>query len=93
MPRADAILNRFPRHELTIHRLLARDPDFQSVCADYDEALQALRHWAGFEAAGSPRISGYRELLTDLEAEIERLIAAEEHLDRRPNRRCQSPES
>ena len=84
MPKANAIVSRFPRHELTIHRLLARDPGFRSVCDDYDEALQALSHWVGSEAADSPRLAGYRELLADLETEIERLISMEEHLDGRP---------
>ncbi len=93
MPKADPIVSRFPRHELTIHRLLARDPGFRSVCDDYDEALQALSHWAEFETAGSPRIAGYRELVTDLETEIERLITTEEHLDRRPDGRFQTPDS
>ena len=65
-----AVVTRFPLRELEIHRLCARDPKFEEICEDYDEALQALRHWEGAGPAGATQAEDYRRILDELEAEI-----------------------
>ena len=78
MPRMHAIVDRFPEHELTIHRLGGRDAAFRSICADYDEALRAYRNLAVDPGRGQARLADYQEFLSDIEREIAELIAAAE---------------
>lgn len=73
-----AIVDRFPEHELTIHRLGAHDATFRSICADYNEALRAYRTLAVDPGRGQARLADYQEFLSDLEREIAELIAAAE---------------
>ena len=61
---------RFPLRELEIRRQSARDPKFEEICRDYDEALMALRRWEGAGPAGATRAEDYRRILEELEAEI-----------------------
>ena len=77
-PRMHAIVDRFPEHELTIHRLLGRDASFRSICSDYEEALRAHRDLAVDPGRGQARRADYEEFLSDLEREIAELIAAAE---------------
>jgi hypothetical protein len=72
----EALARRFPQHASKARRLQARDPDFRSICDDYDAAQRALRRW---EAAGQDapeRVAEYREILEELEAEALAILEA-----------------
>lgn len=63
-----SILARFPEREFEVHRRFRQDPRFRSVCADYEEAAAALRHWQAVQL--QHRVAEYRSFLGELEAEI-----------------------
>jgi hypothetical protein len=66
-----SIVARFPQRELDIRRCCLRDPDFKSICEDYEEAAIALHHWQKVaKEEGDPRVEEYTDLLGELEAEI-----------------------
>ena len=70
-----SILKRLPLRELEIRRLCALDTGFGSICADYEEASEALCYWQTVDEKGTRQpdiqvIGEYRELLGELEAEI-----------------------
>ena len=70
-----SLAERFPQHELAIHRLHGRSAEFRAICGDHEMALAALRRW---EAAGvDERIREYRELVAEIEAEIGDLLDRE----------------
>ena len=66
MKEIEAVVTRFPRHELAIRRLHARDATFRSICEDYSEALRALRHGQSAASSFDPRIEQYRELVSEI---------------------------
>jgi hypothetical protein len=70
VPRTTALVSRFPRHELAIRRLYTYNAMFREICADYDEAVRALRYWQSAASSSDPRIEQYRELVNELESEI-----------------------
>ena len=75
----EAVVARFPQHELAVRRLHARDPTFRSICEDYGEALRALRFWeAAEEPVSQSRVRQYRELVGELEDEIAKFLAGPE---------------
>lgn len=65
-----SIVARFPQRELDIRRCWARDAWFRSVCADYEEAAVALRHWQKVAGEGNRKAEEYANFLGELEAEI-----------------------
>jgi hypothetical protein len=65
----ETLARRFPQHASKIRRLRAHDPDFRSICDDYDDARRALKHWQAAGQAAPERVAEYREILTELEAE------------------------
>jgi hypothetical protein len=69
-----SLVGRFPQHELTIHRLHAQSAEFRAICADYEEALAALRYWEAARGAEDARAREYRQLAEELEAEIARFV-------------------
>ena len=65
------IRKRFPGKSETIALLMAENPEFRSICEDYDECFQAWRHWAqSKEPEAEIRVSEYRTLIKELENEI-----------------------
>ena len=66
----EALARRFPQHASKIRRLKARDPDFRSICDDYDDARRALKHWEAAGQAAPERVAEYREILKELEEEV-----------------------
>lgn len=70
MERVFAIVARFPEREFEIRQRCVRDPEFRSVCADYEEAAAALRHWRKAATEGDQRAEEYQSLLEELGAEI-----------------------
>jgi hypothetical protein len=61
---------RLPEYELDIRRRCVRDDDFKAVCADYEEAVAALRRLRAFCGAKDPKAEEYDSLLGELEVEI-----------------------
>jgi hypothetical protein len=78
MPELSAVVRRFPMHELALNRLYARDADFRGLCDDHATALGAIRHWEARGPDFAARVEEYRQLLVEIEAEIEAAIVASE---------------
>jgi hypothetical protein len=72
----EALACRFPQHASAIRRLHARDPDFRSICDDYDDAQRALKHWEAAGRAAPERVAEYREILKELEEEALAILKA-----------------
>jgi uncharacterized protein YdcH (DUF465 family) len=72
------LASRFPQHASKIRRLKARDPDFRSICDDYDLAQRALKHWEAAGQAAPERVTEYRDILKELEAEALAILEAPE---------------
>jgi hypothetical protein len=70
------LARRFPQHASKIRRLQARDPDFRSICDDYDDAQRALKHWEAAGQAAPERVAEYRQILAELEAEALAILEA-----------------
>jgi predicted hydrolase (HD superfamily) len=69
-----SIVARFPQRELEIRRCYMRDAQFQAICADYEEAMRALRHWQHAsekgDAEGLRNATDYENLVAELEQEV-----------------------
>jgi hypothetical protein len=74
----EALARRFPEHASKIRRLQGRDPDFRSICDDYDDAQRALKYWEAAGQAAPERVAEYREMLAELEAEALAILEAAE---------------
>jgi hypothetical protein len=70
------LARRFPQHASKIRRLRARDPDFRSICNDYDDAQRALKHWEAAGRAAPERVAEYRQILAELEADALAILEA-----------------
>lgn len=81
MAKLVEVFNRFPEHELVIHRLCGQEPDFMGVCEDYEEAVTALRRWEEAGPGHVGRADEYRVILGEIEADIRKDIST--HLSRR----------
>ena len=56
---------------------MAEDPEFLSVCEDYDACIEALRYWAqSNEPEAATRLNEYNTLVRELEEEIIGVVAA-----------------
>jgi hypothetical protein len=74
MARISTLVDRFPEYELAIHRLWTRDGEFRAICGDYEDAVAALRHWEDVEPPPGERAQEYRQLVSELEAEILQMV-------------------
>jgi uncharacterized protein YdcH (DUF465 family) len=72
----EGLAGRFPQHAAAIRRLKARDPDFRSICDDYDDAWRALKHWEAAGQTAPERVAEYRQMLNELEAEALAILQA-----------------
>ena len=65
------VVGRFPSREELISDLYLTDQVFHSLCEDYCECLESLARWTGKTGENAAVYQqDYRELLSDLEAEI-----------------------
>ena len=72
-----SILERFPEKIHTLTLLMGEDPEFLSVCEDYEACIEALRYWArSNEPEAATRINEYNTLVRELEEEITQVVAA-----------------
>jgi hypothetical protein len=71
---ATSVIERFPKHELTIERLVRTSETFRSMCEDYTVGVEALRRWDRTTDPTAPkhavRIAELRESLAELEGEM-----------------------
>jgi len=75
--KAYHIIERFPDKSHTLSLLMGEDPDFLSMCEDYDACVNALRYWAeSEEPEAKTRVHEYRTLIEELEEEITAVLAA-----------------
>jgi hypothetical protein len=70
------LAGRFPQHASKIRRLQARNPDFRSICDDYEDAWRALKHWEAAGDAAHERVAEYRQILKELEGEVLAILEA-----------------
>ena len=71
------ILEKFPKKNYTIARLLEEDPEFLALCEDYYVCVKALQHWEqSKEPEAKTRVDEYRTLSQELEEEIVQALAA-----------------
>jgi hypothetical protein len=69
--RLAAILKRFPRRSVEIEKEIMKNPDFRALCEDYGDAVDALGRWSTSTDESSNRAKEYRQLVRDLELEIQ----------------------
>ena len=71
----ELLARRFPGHADDLARLVVSSEHVQSLCEDYELAVNALR---GLEARNQPqdaeRMAEYRRLIADLERELEQCL-------------------
>ena len=84
MPRFLHLAARFPKRELAIHRLCAREPEFRGLCNDYEEAVTAFRFWEAPENVDRGKADDFRRLAAEIEADI---LAFLDALQGRPHQR------
>jgi hypothetical protein len=69
-----SISARLPQYEFEIRRRCADDEYFCSVCEDYEAAAVALSRWLGDGENAMPKVTEFRQMLMELEAEILSLL-------------------
>jgi uncharacterized protein YdcH (DUF465 family) len=71
------IRERFPDKTHTIDLLKAKDPEFLTLCEDFDACVDALRYWAKSEKSeAETRVDEYRTLVRELQEEISQALEA-----------------
>jgi hypothetical protein len=79
--KSNAILNRFPGKKQIIASLLQDNPEFASMCEDYQDCVIACQHWSrSKEPEAQTKANEYSELIQALEKEIVEVMA---HADSR----------
>ncbi len=71
MDRWHFTLNRWPEHAFAIRRRMKDDERFCEMVGDYEIARSALQHWYGREPPETQRIADYKQIVLELEDEIE----------------------
>ena len=65
------IKERFPDQKYSIDRLVAQDPEFLSLCEDYDACINALKYWSQSKAPEAEEmISEFSTIAQELEEEV-----------------------
>ena len=69
------ILQQFHEKANTLLTLMAENPDFRDLCADYDVCVRELRYWGKSTALEArERVDEYRTIALELEEEIAQLL-------------------
>ena len=75
--KAVHIRDRFPDKKNAIDLLMAQDPEFHTMCEDYDACVNALRYWTeSKEPDAKTMVNEYRALVRELQEEISQALAA-----------------
>jgi hypothetical protein len=65
------VLDQLPQHRTVLRERMLVDRDFRSLCEDYADAFEALRHWeVSADGRRAARVEEYGRLLAELESEI-----------------------
>jgi len=65
------IIERFPDQKYAIDQLMAKDPEFLSLCDDYDACLNAIQYWSqSNEPEADTMIDEFRNIAQELEEEV-----------------------
>jgi len=65
------IQKRFPDKREAIALLMVEDPEFRTICEDYDDCVNACRYWDRSKTPeAETRGDEYRTLIKELEMEI-----------------------
>ena len=73
--KACPFLNRFPEKRHIIDSLKAENPEFASLCEDYQDCVKAFQYWArSKKPEAQARVNEYGELIEALEEEIVQVI-------------------
>ncbi len=71
------IRERFKDKSHIIDLLIAEDPEFLTLCEDFDACVNALRYWVDSKASEAEvRVNEYRTLIEELEDEVTQALAA-----------------
>ena len=71
MKKTHYILERFPDSRDVLTLLLATDPNFLTMCEEYDACIQAKGYWArSNKPEAEARVHEYNTLVEELEKEI-----------------------
>ena len=74
---AHHIRERFPEKKHRIDRLMKNNPEFLSLCEDYDTCVNALQYWANSnEPEAEIRVNEFRSIADGLEEEIVEALRA-----------------
>ena len=69
------IRERFKDKSHIIDLLMAEDPEFLTMCEDFDACVKALRYWTESKAPEAEvRVNEYRTLIDELEEEINQAL-------------------
>ena len=68
------VLERFPDQRAEVVHRLVVDPDFRSLCQDYEDCAQALVRWSQVAETTPDRVTEYTQLLEELEQEIQETL-------------------
>ncbi len=68
------VIRRFAAHEFVVRRLFAFDPEFRSLCEDFEIASRALVQWHADDA----KAADYRRLIREIEDEIAEFIGGQQ---------------
>ena len=75
--KACHIRERFPDKNHAIDLLIAEDPEFRTICEDYDVCINALKYWTqSKEPEAETRVNEYRTLVQELEEEVTQAFVA-----------------
>ena len=74
--KAYYIRKKFPDKCNILDFLLSVDPDFLSLCEDYDACIKALHYWCSSTAPEAElRVNEYKRLILELQDEIEHILS------------------
>lgn len=77
MDAIEAVCGSLPGSAGRIRRRFWCDPEFRTVCEDYRDALQVLARLDPGRPADAPRIAEYRQIVTELLAEVETMLGTD----------------
>ena len=68
---AHHIRERFPDQKYSIDQLMEKNPEFLSLCDDYDACINAIQHWTqSKEPEAETMIDEFRNIVRELEEEV-----------------------
>lgn len=73
--RTHHIRDHFADKKHILDLLMAEDPDFHTMCEDYNTCVNALQYWSkSNDPVAQDRVHEYRALVCELQEEIRQII-------------------